>query len=243
MVSSDWNECLAPCGPFDALAFTYPDLQPELNSVFRSYTANAISLGDAVARIESILPNALPKSCMDDYLESAFRTYRGVPELIRWAAKNDVLLMINTTGLIGYFQRVFSQKRLPQVAALAAHPLIRFAESAADPPVLLDLLEIADKPRHTEAVARRHSIPLSRVAVIGDSGGDGPHFAWAAASGAARIGSMTKSSLETFCRQENIDIDLRFGPSCTPGETRDEEAEMAVDFRALIPFLEKRLLR
>lgn len=29
MISSDWNECLAPCGPFDAIAFTYPDLEPD----------------------------------------------------------------------------------------------------------------------------------------------------------------------------------------------------------------------
>jgi hypothetical protein len=27
MISSDWNECLAPCGPFDPIAFAYPELK------------------------------------------------------------------------------------------------------------------------------------------------------------------------------------------------------------------------
>lgn len=35
MISADWNECLAPCGPFDAIAFAYPGLQSELTAVFR----------------------------------------------------------------------------------------------------------------------------------------------------------------------------------------------------------------
>ncbi len=30
MVSSDWNECLAPCGPFDFISFAYPRLEAEL---------------------------------------------------------------------------------------------------------------------------------------------------------------------------------------------------------------------
>jgi hypothetical protein len=242
MISSDWNECLAPCGPFDALAFAYPDLQPDMTTVFRSYTANTISLGEAAARIEAILPGPLTAAGMDAYLDSAFRTYRGVPDLIRWAAENGVLFMINTTGMIGYFQRVFSRGLLPAVTALAAHPLIRFDESAAEPAIVMDLVEIADKARHSEAVARRFSLPPSQVAVIGDSGGDGPHFAWAAANGAVRVGSMTKSSLDAFCRREKIAIDLRFGPAYGPGEVRDEDAEAGVDFRELIPFLERRLL-
>lgn len=32
MISSDWNQCLAPCGHFDAVAFTRPDLGPEQRS-------------------------------------------------------------------------------------------------------------------------------------------------------------------------------------------------------------------
>jgi hypothetical protein len=150
--------------------------------------------------------------------------------------------MINTTGMIGYFQRVFSRRLLPAVAALAAHPMVRFDESAADPALVLELLEIADKPRHTGAIARRFSIPPAKVAVVGDSGGDGPHFAWAAAVGAVRVGSMTKPSLEAFCSREQVAIDLRFGPVYGPGEVRNEENESAVDFRELIPFLENRLL-
>jgi hypothetical protein len=26
IVASDWNECLAPCGPFDPIPFAYPRL-------------------------------------------------------------------------------------------------------------------------------------------------------------------------------------------------------------------------
>jgi len=35
MVSSDWNECLAPTGPFDPVSFHYPDLTSELSGVFK----------------------------------------------------------------------------------------------------------------------------------------------------------------------------------------------------------------
>ena len=34
-------------------------------------------------------------------------------------------------------------------------------------------------------------IPAERVIVMGDSGGDGPHFEWASQTGAFTIGSMT----------------------------------------------------
>jgi hypothetical protein len=242
MISSDWNECLAPCGPFDAIAFTYPDLGPELASVFRRYTGNEISLGEAAARIESILPRPLTESQVDAYLDKEFRIYRGVSVLIRWAGQHDVLFMINTTGMIGYFQRIFARDLLPDVPLLAAHPLIRFAASPTDPETVLPLYETADKPVHTDAVARCFSIPLSRVAVMGDSGGDGPHFAWAGEKGAIRIGSMTKTSLADFCLQEKIDISLRFGYSYGPGETRNEDAEMRFDFQELIPYLSDKLL-
>ncbi|MGA8831743.1 MAG: hypothetical protein ACLQT6_17200 [Desulfomonilaceae bacterium] len=40
IVSSDWNECLAPSGPFDPISFTYPDLEPELSDLFAQYTGN-----------------------------------------------------------------------------------------------------------------------------------------------------------------------------------------------------------
>ena len=51
IVSSDWNECLAPCRPFDYLAFTYPDLKPDLDGIFRLYTGNRITLRDAMTRV------------------------------------------------------------------------------------------------------------------------------------------------------------------------------------------------
>ena len=53
---------------------------------------------------------------------------------------------------------------------------------------------------------------------------------------------MTKPTLAAFCQRKQIAIDLRFGPSYGPGQPRDDQAEMAVDFRELIPYLEKRLL-
>ncbi len=242
MISSDWNECLAPCGPFDAIAFTYPDLEPELASVFRRYTGNEISLGEAAARIESILPRPLTESQADAYLDREFRIYRGVWELIRWAGQHDVLFMINTTGMIGYFQRIFARGLLPAVPLLAAHPLVRFAASPTDPETVLPLYETTDKSVHTDAVARRFSIPFSRIAVMGDSGGDGPHFSWAAENGAIRIGSMTKASLAGFCQREKIDISLRFGLSYKPGKERNEAEEMRFDFQDLIPYLSDNLL-
>jgi hypothetical protein len=30
IVSSDWNECLAPSGPFDFISFNHPELTPHL---------------------------------------------------------------------------------------------------------------------------------------------------------------------------------------------------------------------
>ena len=242
LISSDWNECLAPCGPFDAIAHTYPELENELAAVFRRYTGNEITLGEAASRIESILPAPLTGQQMDAYLDSEFATYRGVPGLIRWASENRILMMINTTGMIGYFQRVFAGGRLPVVPLLAAHRLIRFPPSATDPETVCSLSETTDKPVHTEAAARRFCIPFSRVAVIGDSGGDGPHFVWAAENGAMRIGSMTKASLEAFCRRSRVSIDRRFGVSYAPGEQRNPEAEMAFDFQDLVPDLADRLL-
>ena len=42
IVSSDWNECLAPCGPFDSISFAYPELREALTGIFKQYTANTI---------------------------------------------------------------------------------------------------------------------------------------------------------------------------------------------------------
>ena len=45
--SSDRNEYLAPCGPFDLISFTYPALEPELAGVRRQYAGNGILLTEA----------------------------------------------------------------------------------------------------------------------------------------------------------------------------------------------------
>ena len=47
ILSSDWSECLSPSGPFDFIAFNFPQLEPRLNDIFHSYTGNRISLGEA----------------------------------------------------------------------------------------------------------------------------------------------------------------------------------------------------
>ena len=114
IVSSDWNECLAPCGPFDFISFNYPQLTAELETIFKQYTGNVISLGEAVGQIQKLLPAPITEKQMDNYLDDSFSTYKGVPELIEWCLSNNILIMINTTGMIGYFQRVFAKNLLPK---------------------------------------------------------------------------------------------------------------------------------
>lgn len=239
--SSDWSECLSPSGPFDFIAFAYPQIEPELKEVFRSYTGNRISLGEACNRIQRTLPGPITPEMMDAYLEREFAVYRGVPELIDWCAGKGILFMLNTTGMIGYFQRVFAKGLLPSVPVLSANPLFRFPAGAGDPPLILDLHETRDKGRNTAAVVAETGIPAKRVMVMGDSGGDGPHFEWANQAGAFIIGSMTKHSLATYCDSRGIAICRRFGLVYGPGETRDVVREMAIDFRALIDTIEKAL--
>ena len=72
---------------------------------------------------------------------------------------------------------------------------------------------------------------------MGDSGGDGPHFEWAHRAGAIAVGSMTKASLDGWCRERGIPIRVRFGRVYGPGEARSLSEEMAVDFRGLIPII------
>ena len=107
IVSSDWNECMAPCGPFDFISFAYPELETDLKNVFKQYTGNIISLGEAAQKIPKLLPGPISEEQMDAYLEKCFITYKGVPDLIEWCLSKGILFMINTTGMIGYFQRVF----------------------------------------------------------------------------------------------------------------------------------------
>jgi phosphoserine phosphatase len=171
---------------------------------------------------------------MDAYLDRAYAVYRGVPELIEWCLSKGILFMLNTTGMIGYFQRVFAKGLLPQIPVLSANPMFRYSASATDPPTILDLIETRDKGRNTAAMAAGMGIPANRVIVMGDSGGDGPHFEWAHRAGAFTIGSMTKHSLSSFCRGRDIPIRLQFGVSYEKGAVRDEKKEKGVDFRDLI---------
>jgi hypothetical protein len=239
ILSSDWSECLSPSGPFDFIAFNFPQLASELRGIFRSYTGNLISLGEACLRIKQILPGPVTPDMMDAYLGHSYSVYRGVPELIEWCLEKNILFMLNTTGMIGYFQRVIAKGLLPRIPVLSANPMFRFPASPSDPPTILDLLETRDKAKHTEATAAGMGIPANRVIVMGDSGGDGPHFEWAHQAGAFIVGSMTKHSLAAYCEQRRITINLRFGLVYGPGEPRDPDKEMAVDFRGLKASIEK----
>jgi 2-hydroxy-3-keto-5-methylthiopentenyl-1-phosphate phosphatase len=233
MVSSDWNECLAPCGPFDFIVFNYPELATELETVFEQYTGNIISLANAARKIQALLPSPITELQMDAYLERSFVTYNRVPDLIKWCLNNDILFMINTTGMIGYFQRIFAKGLLPKIPVLSANPLVRYDTLHSDPHYIHDLFEIKDKGTNTEATARAFNIPFNKIITMGDSGGDGPHFEWGASAGAVLIGSMTKPTLDTYCRKKDIKINFRFGISYMQGEMKDIEKEMQIDFMNL----------
>ncbi len=234
MISSDWNQCLAPCGPFDVLAYHYPELEPRLTGIFRRYTANAITLAEAVGGIHSILPAPLTERQMDAYLKHRFKTYKGVKAFMTWCREHRILFMINTTGMAGYFQRALSSGLLPVFDVLCANPMVRYGQSATDPRCLLDLREITDKPLHTAAVAGRYKIACDRIIIMGDSGGDGPHFEWGARNGATLIGSMVKASLESYCARHGIQITHRFGCSYAKDEPVDPQKESAWVFTDLI---------
>ena len=235
IVSSDWNQCLAPCGPFDPIIFCYPHLSEDLSAIFKAYTGNKISLGQANRDVWSIIPAPLAIAQMDNYLDACFRTYRGVPELISWCKKNKILFMINTTGMIGYFQRVFAKHLLPAVPVLSANPMLRYPSASTDPPDLYELSEVEDKGRNTDRALHAYSVSEKSLVIIGDSGGDGPHFQWGKQHQAYVIGSMAKQSLIDYCRRNGIEIDLLFGP--IHDEERGEATEMAIDFMELSSIL------
>lgn len=239
LVSSDWNECLAPCGPFDVITFHHPQLQADLEVVFRQYTGNVITLAAAVQRIQTLLPGPITREQMDAYLEQDFQTYRNVPQLIQACLERNILFMINTTGMIGYFQRLLARALLPPLPALSAHPLVRYTAGRVDPPLVYELRRIGDKPVHTEMAARQYGIPRRDIVIIGDSGGDGPHFAWGAKVGARLVGSMIKPSLARYCAQQGITIDHRFGHTYTEGQAKAAEAEMGYDFMALLEIIDQ----
>jgi len=238
MISSDWNECLAPCGPFDPIVFAYPELEADLSGVFRFYTSNQISLGEATRRLGKLLPRPLSERDMDTYLEESFETYRGVTKLIRWCIAQDILFMINTTGMQGYFQRAIAKGQLPQGITVAANPMIFYPGHETE---MYDVREIEDKAKNTETVMRRYGLPPNKVILMGDSGGDGPHFAWGASVGAYLVGSMTKPSLRKYCMERGVAIHTHFGVTYAEGEKKDTEREMTVDFMGLVAVIEKML--
>jgi phosphoglycolate phosphatase-like HAD superfamily hydrolase len=241
LISSDWNECLAPSGPFDAIIFNYPSLELDVKKIFRAYTSNHIPLSEAARRIATLLPQTFTESQMDAYLDERFVTYRGVPELMEWCSKENILFMINTTGMQGYFQRIFKKGLLPRVPVVSAHPMIKYEEEGKTTCQWYDLLEIQDKPKNTQAVMHTLGIAPDRVVLIGDSGGDGPHFEWGARVGAFRVGSMTKNSLREYCRKKGIEINLHFGLSYPEVRVSDPEKEMHVNFMELASIIKRTL--
>jgi 2-hydroxy-3-keto-5-methylthiopentenyl-1-phosphate phosphatase len=238
IVSSDWSECLSPNGPFDPISFNYPQLEQELGRVFREYTSNKISLTDVTTLIEQLLPEPLTQEQMDAYLDASFQTYFGVPSLIEWCASRNILFMINTTGTQAYFQRAIAKSLLPPVPTISANPVIRFPQLSDGLRYVHEVREISDKPRSTEAVMKALKMPPSKILLIGDSGGDGPHFEWGGSVGAFLVGSMTKHSLATYCRSRNVEINRHFGLIYGPEQKRDPKEEMKVDFMELAHIIE-----
>jgi len=240
--SSDWSECLSPNGPFDPIAAAYPQLDEDLRRIFREYTGNRISLRQATSQIRNLMPEPLSAEQMDSYLKQHFRTYSGVPELMQWCLEKGILFMINTTGTQGYFQRVFELGLLPEIPVVAANPMIRFG-NAHYARYAHEVLEIEDKAKNTRAVMESLGLQPANVVVMGDSGGDGPHFRWASQAGAFTIGSMTKSSLDGYCASHGIHINHFFGLKYAPAAIRDHHSEMAVDFKELAKVIARVLLK
>ena len=239
LVSSDWSECLSPCGPFDVITHYHPGLQGEIESIFRRYTANAITLSSAITQVGALLPAPINREQMDAYLDEAFRTYPGVCDLIENCLDRGILFMINTTGMLGFFQRALAKHLLPPLPLLSAHAMIAFGPAASPLQHYYPLREIEDKPKNTAAAAAQYQIAPAKIVIIGDSGGDGPHFKWGAQSGARLIGSMTKPSLADYCRQHGIRIDHHFGCIYKEGESRRPEKEFSFDFRLLAEKIEE----
>jgi hypothetical protein len=176
---------------------------------------------------------------MDAYLDRHFRTYEGVPKLIEWCGEKGILFMINTTGFLGYFQRVFSRSLLPKIPVLSANPLIRYPSAGIDMPETYALREIEDKGRNTAAAVKAHGLRGKNIVLIGDSGGDGPHFGWGTTQGAFKIGSMAKRSLIDFCKREKIVIDHFFGPIEGDAPVDGADPEPSFDFMELTGVLER----
>jgi len=242
LVASDWSECLSPNGPFDPLIHAWPDLESDLGRIFSRYTANEISLSRAIEELQARLPGELPGQAMDAFLEENFAAYANLSWLIHWCLDRGIAFMINSTGSMGYFQRALALGLLPRIPLLSAHPFLRYAPEDSDPENIFELHEIEDKAKNTRAALNELDIPPHRAAVLGDSGGDGPHFAWAAEKGALRVGINTKASLESYCADRGIEINARVGQSYRPGEPRDHEAEARTDLAQVCDILHRELL-
>jgi 2-hydroxy-3-keto-5-methylthiopentenyl-1-phosphate phosphatase len=237
LFSSDWSECLSPNGPFEPLAFAYPEYKDQLGSIFKNYTGNKISLHNAVQEIRSLIPQLITQNQMDAYLNAHFRMYKGVGKLINWCHDNRILFMINSTGTQAYFQRAIQNKLMPEVSVIAANPFIHFDKTTE----IYDLTveETTDKPINTSNIMAKFGLTPNNTIIMGDSGGDGPHFEWGASAGCTLIGSMTKNSLSNYCEARNITINHHFGLQYRKNEQRDLVIEMGTDFYALSESIEK----
>ena len=238
IVSSDWNECLAPCGPFDYIGFTFPELEPDLEDIFKAYTGNRISLKLAIQQVSVLLPEPISAGQMDAYLEHAFSTYAGVADLMRWCRSHKILFMLNTTGAIGYFQRAIFKRLLPCLPAISAYPDPNFRNEASHRIQIYSLVDTTDKARHTRSFALKMGVPMKRIIIMGDSGGDGPHFKWGAENGAFLIASMAKPSLQQYCQEEGIQPDFFFGHTYREEEAVDHGAELGFNFMDLYAVIE-----
>jgi hypothetical protein len=136
----------------------------------------------------------------------------------------------------GYFQRAMAKGLLPGGIVVAANPMVSYPGHDTE---MYDVREIEDKAKNTETVMRRCGLPPNKVILMGDSGGDGPHFAWGASVGAYLVGSMTKPTLRKYCMERGVAIHTRFGVTYAEGEKKDPEKEMAVDFMGLVAVIEK----
>lgn len=237
LISSDWNQCLSPCGPFDPLVFHFPERSAEIEKVFRDYTGNRISLSAALEIIAEFSGGKLTPGQMDAYLDARFDLYPGVIELLKWCRRNQVAFMINTTGFRGYFQRLFARKMFPLPLALAANGMIAYRQTGPEPDMVFNLNETTDKGIFTARVARSLGLDYDKVVVIGDSGGDGPHFQWGAENGALLVAAFAKSSLIEFCRARNIKIGHFIGG--LPGNRLSEAEGDGGNFMELVALLEK----
>ena len=98
---------------------------------------------------------------------------------------------------------------------------------------MYSLDDTTDKARHTRSFAHKMGVSLNRIIIMGDSGGDGPHFKWGAENGAYLIASMAKPSLQRYCQEEGIQPDFFFGHTYSEEEAVDHGAELGFNFMDL----------